>query len=99
MKFGLSPQDYEVFEALVLRPLKAQGAHVWIFGSRVRGDHKEFSDVDILFEKTKDFPPGFLFELKDAIENSNFPFKLDLVDRSELASSYTESVERDKQAL
>ncbi|MBE9540577.1 MAG: nucleotidyltransferase domain-containing protein [Proteobacteria bacterium] len=31
-----------------MNPLKNQGANVWIFGSRARGDHQEYSDLDLM---------------------------------------------------
>jgi predicted nucleotidyltransferase len=90
MKFGLTDQDLQILFELVISPLKASGATVWIFGSRARGDHKVFSDIDIMFE-TKDnnpFPTGFISGLKEAIEESRLPFKVDLVDFKDMADSY-----------
>ncbi len=98
MKFGLDEQEYEVLFKTLIQPLIDQGARVWVFGSRARGDYRPFSDVDILYELSSDqpLPKGFLFELKDSMDNSNFPYKVDLVERKEVAKSYRDQVEQDK---
>jgi predicted nucleotidyltransferase len=44
MKFGLTEQQYQYLQEIVVAPLKNQGATVWIFGSRARGDYQEFAD-------------------------------------------------------
>lgn len=74
---------------------KAKGAKVWAFGSRATGRHRPFSDVDLLFEGPTGRPidDGFLYDIKTNLEESDFPFKLDLVNRSQLAESYRAQVE------
>jgi predicted nucleotidyltransferase len=90
MKHGLTDQQLSLLFEIVISPLKEQGATVWIFGSRARGDHKSFSDVDLLYElqKEKALPPGFMSRIREVIEESSFPFKVDLVNLNEMADSY-----------
>lgn len=38
----------------------------------------------------------WIFEITSAIEDSHFPYKVDLVERSKLALSYKDQVEKDK---
>ena len=96
MNFGLKPTDYNLIQELAVCPLLQHAATVWIFGSRARGDHKPFSDVDLLFEEKGPLPSGLLFEIKDRLENSNLSVKIDLVERRNLAASYRDQVEREK---
>lgn len=97
MKYGLTELQFLTLLDLVISPLKACGATVWIFGSRARGDHKPFSDVDILYEtqNNRPFPVGFISKLKETIEESRFPFKVDLVNLKEIADSYREGALKD----
>ncbi len=90
MKFGLSDEQFQILNQMVVSPLKSHGATVWIFGSRARGDHKPFSDVDIMYERkdSTQFPKGFISHLREEIEESRLPFKVDLVDANEMAESY-----------
>lgn len=98
MKFGLTDSQYELLETLIIGPLKLKKAKVYIFGSRVREDHHKFSDVDILFVDDPEsiIDSSYISQLKENMENSNFPMKVDLVRDSELAKSFREGVERDR---
>lgn len=101
MKFGLSDQQLQILNQIIVIPLKSYGATIWIFGSRARGDHKPFSDVDIMYERkdSTPFPKGFISHLKEEIEESRLPFKVDLVDVSEMADSYKAGALADRVVL
>ena len=99
MKFGMSQNQFKLLETLVIRPLKSQGAKVYIFGSRAKGKHHPYSDVDLLYDLSEPLPPGFLPKIKEDIEESNFPFAVDLVAKSELSKSYEDSVLSQMQAV
>jgi len=95
--FGLEPRHVEVIEKLVWTPLKAIGCRVWVFGSRARGDHRKFSDLDLLIEGQP--PPKLLGEIREKLEESLLPIKVDLVLEDELAESYRANVLRDRVLL
>jgi predicted nucleotidyltransferase len=101
MKFGLTPEQFEILNQVVVSPLKSHDATVWIFGSRARGDHKPFSDLDIMYD-TKDstqLPKGFISHLREEIEESRLPFKVDLVDVNYMADSYKSGALADRVLL
>lgn len=94
MKWGMTEEQYSLLESLVIQPLKNHGCQVYIFGSRAKGRHHQHSDIDLLFKKENNqpLPAGFLSEIKEKIDESRFPFIVDLVNEEELAESYRESV-------
>ena len=98
MKFGLNQEQYKILYDLVIEPLHSSGAKVYVFGSRARGKHHSFSDIDLLYVEDPQKPIGLskISEIKENIENSNLTIKVDLVCDSSLANSYKESVDRDK---
>lgn len=98
MKFGLTDTELKLLFTKVIDPLKSAGCRVFIFGSRATGSHKTFSDVDLLFFPNPDTPiqGSSLFLIKEDIENSRFPFKVDLVNASDLATSYKDQILREK---
>ena len=56
-------------------------AKIYLFGSRARGESTPYSDVDIAIKSDGlDFKE--LAKIRFAIEESNFPYKVDLVDLS-----------------
>lgn len=95
MKFGLSNDEWRILHSLVVQPLIEAGATVWIFGSRARGDHKKFSDVDILFDLTPQ-NPSLLGRIRESAEDSKLPYKVDIVPLSEMAESYLAGVIKDR---
>jgi uncharacterized protein len=101
MKYGLNDQQFAMLLDLVINPLKVTGATVWIFGSRARGDYKPFSDIDLMYELPKglSLPTGFISQIKEKIEESRFPYKIDLVDAQDMAQSYRENAHKDKTIL
>lgn len=95
MKYGLSEAEVGYLYQIVVAPLKEAGASVFIFGSRARGQFQKFSDIDILVQINSDLS-HLISEITERLENSNFPYKVDIVDSSALAPSYLKNVDLDK---
>lgn len=97
MNFGLSLREFESLKRLVIDPLKSAGARVFIFGSRATGKQHKYSDIDILIEAPRSVElQNTLMQVKEAIEESNFPIKVDLVHALDLAKSYYTGVMSDR---
>jgi predicted nucleotidyltransferase len=92
LNFGLEDRHWNFLNETLIRPLKEQGASVWIFGSRAQACHRAFSDIDVLYSVSHELPPHFVGELLERMENSNFPFKVDLVLEQDLAEGYRAGV-------
>ncbi len=58
---------------------KGKPVKVYLFGSRARGDNSPYSDVDLAFDSTVDIGKE-LTALKEIIEESSLPYKVDLVE-------------------
>ena len=95
MKFGLTQEQYNLVHDVAVLPFKNLNGKVWCFGSRARGDHRPFSDLDLLVELIAD-DSALVSRIRESLEESNFPFKVDIVLSSKLASSYLENVEKEK---
>lgn len=86
--YGISEKDYGLLDALVISRLKKAGAKVYIFGSRAKGDFHPFSDVDLLYQSSKPISGTLLSEIKEQIENSLFPYTVEIVCEADLATGY-----------
>lgn len=95
MKYGLSDEQLQFLNETVVRPLRDQGARVWIFGSRARGDHRPFSDIDLMVESDTDLF-ALVSRIQETLLESNFPFKVDLVQERDFAKSYRPGYLRDR---
>lgn len=92
MKFGLTPEELNYLEKNLIIPLKSLDAKVWIFGSRARGDHRKFSDLDILVESARPETQTLISKIREVFEEGNFPYKVDIVYFKDLAKSYKSNV-------
>ena len=59
------------------------GAEVFLFGSRAKNTNQEFSDVDIAI-KCPDLDFTSLAKIRFDLEESNLPYKIDLVNYDDL---------------
>jgi len=69
--------------------LKEKGVTVYLFGSRATGKATSTSDIDIgiLLKKNMGSDKEIAL-LKEKIENSNIPYKVDVVDLSQVSESF-----------
>ncbi len=86
--------QFELLNQLVIQPLKNQKARVYIFGSRAKQNNHPHSDVDILFQliDNEELPYGFISKIREDIDESKFPFIVEIVNIKELAKSYAQSI-------
>lgn len=96
--FGLTPQELELLRSIVVRPLISRGAKVWCFGSRAKGTHSKFSDLDLMVESSEDLSP-LVGEVREAIIESSFPYKVDLVEWRNFANEYKADFEKEKKLI
>ena len=98
MKYGLTDSEFHFLIQNIVNPLKSLNAKVYIFGSRATGRHKKFSDIDLLFvaDPSRKINSQQIYSITTFLENSNFPYKVDLVSADELAESYRAGVEAEK---
>lgn len=61
---------------------------IFLFGSRARGDNAVASDVDIGVIPGEGFRKEKLALLRELIENLNVPYKVELVDFSEVSEQF-----------
>lgn len=85
----------EQVKATVLRHLAGRDATVYLFGSRARGDARPTSDVDVGIVARPPLPPALMAELREALEESTVPYRVDLVDLAEAPPEYRRAVERE----
>jgi predicted nucleotidyltransferase len=63
----------------------------YAFGSRVKGNHQKFSDLDLCFKDPVD--PKIIRDIKFAFEDSNLPFKVDVLDYNKCDKRFIELIE------
>lgn len=65
----------------------------FIFGSRIRGDARKFSDLDLCYKQT--IPAHIISDIKESFEESNLPFTIDILDWNQLDKSFQKQIAKD----
>ncbi len=73
---------------LVLSELKDDQMKIFVFGSRAKGNYRPGSDVDIGFIPQGRLNAGKISFLKEKIEDSNIPYKVDIVNFNEVSDEF-----------
>ncbi len=68
---------------------------VYLFGSRARGDIRRTSDVDVAVEPHGPLPASLLANLRDALDESTIPYRVDIVDLSAADRAFRERVRKE----
>ena len=64
-----------------------------MFGSRSNGTQKKFSDLDLCF--LEDIPWNIRAHIDEDFENSDLPFKVDIIDFKKCDTSFKKLIEKD----
>jgi type I restriction enzyme S subunit len=97
MPIDLEPGDLASVRAILERHLP--GREVRVFGSRVFGKAKEFSDLDLAVMGEAPVGDAVLADLRDAFRESDLPFKVDILEWATTRESFRRIVERESIAL
>lgn len=89
-RLDITPEQRETLLALLGRFLP--GVTVWAHGSRVQGKARRYSDLDLVAFVTPEQRTR-AEELKEALEESDLPFPVDLLIWDELPERYRSNIE------
>jgi len=91
-KSALYESSLELLKNIVKDVFKGGNVTVMLFGSRAREDYLESSDVDIGILSGEKVPKGKIALFRERIENSNIPYKVDIVDLSQAPWEFRDKV-------
>lgn len=69
------------------------GIPVWAFGSRVTGNARRFSDLDLAVAAGRPVPKDTLWDLRESFSDSDLPFRVDVVDLASVSPEFKAAVE------
>ncbi len=89
----ISSQHLEIIASLLRQHLSPE-IKVWVFGSRVGQTAGKSSDLDLALEGGQKIGLQVMANLRYAFEESNLPYKVDLVDMSAIDDSFKAIIEK-----
>lgn len=91
----LDPRDRSAIERIVAPMLALVGARLKLFGSRARGDARRASDIDLALIARQPIAAADMAALREALEESAIPFRIDLVDYASAPANLRAAIDRE----
>jgi len=95
IRLASDSEDLQDVKRLVLAGLNGYRARVVLFGSWVTGRASRTSDIDVAILPIDPIPPYVLSDIREALEDSNVLYPVDLVDISDSPGDFRERVLRE----
>ena len=70
----------DAIKKIIFRHLSPKEYQIFLFGSRAVGKNQRFSDFDVGVLGPNEIPAGKLSLIEEELENSDVPYKVDVVD-------------------
>ena len=80
--------ELSLIQSILTKYLNSENTLAFAFGSRVAGSARADSDLDLMLRAKSKVEPATLSHLKEEFENSNLPFKVDLIDESAMSDDF-----------
>lgn len=81
MKFGLEKRHLDFILQVLQKNIPQEDAKFYIFGSRAKGNYKEYSDIDIAVKLGKEtLSADVLGKILIEFSDSTLPYEVDIVD-------------------
>lgn len=94
--FGIEPSHLQLVKKILSKRLPAN-SQVWVFGSRAKQTAREYSDLDIAIDTdSKKLTLEMLATLAEDFEESDLPYKVDLVDLNTVDESFKTLIEKER---
>ena len=81
-------RETEEIKEIIFRFLDSKKYKIFVFGSRASGKAKKYSDYDIGIIGKKSVPWHILAEIEEALEESDLPYRVDIVDFSSVSNDF-----------
>jgi predicted nucleotidyltransferase len=96
-KFGLSDEQENLLTGLIQKVFGEEtDLKVYIFGSRATGKNRKNSDLDLALKSRNPDLDTKVFVLRDLIEESKFPLKVDIVNWDKILKEYLPQIKKEK---
>jgi type I restriction enzyme S subunit len=94
----IRPHDLDIVRSILREALPPE-AKVWVFGSRATWATKASSDLDLVIDAGRKLTPTELGTLSGGFDDSDLPYKVDVVDWATTSETFRKIIERDRVAL
>lgn len=87
-----TPEQLSIISAILAAHVP--GVEARAFGSRVGGTPKDYSDLDLALVGPAKLEPAVMATLREAFEESDIPFRVDLLDWHAISKEFQEVIQK-----
>ncbi len=87
MKIDIKPEHFKIVQSILKKHIP-EGTEVFVFGSRAKHCARIYSDLDLLLRANKPLSMQLLANLAFDFEESDLPYKVDLVDWMSISDAF-----------
>ena len=94
--FGLDDRHLDFVLSVLKRNISDVDAKFYIFGSRVKGTNKKYSDIDIAIDLNgKKLDTSILGKILIEFQDSTLPYEVDVVDLNSIDEKFRNLIKKD----
>ena len=93
------PADHRRLVLNVIRANLPQSTKAWVFGSRVTGRARRYSDLDLAIDAGRRLTLDEIARLTEAFSDSDLPYRVDLVDWRDIDDRWQQIIAAERVAL
>jgi|GEM_PF-346527 len=98
--FGLKPSEIDLIKKYLQKHFGSiPDVKVFLFGSRAKGSHKPFSDIDLAIKSKSSEIKNKIALFKEDWDNSNLPYKVDISEWRDLYKPYLPEINKTKKSF
>ena len=90
---GVSEKELKIIESII-KPFK-DNYNFYVYGSRVKGDFRQLSDLDVMISGEKSADLNDIEILKEGFDNSDLPYIVNIVDYFSLSERFYNIIKSD----
>lgn len=92
---SLKPEHKQILVSILETYFHDTSLSVFVFGSRAGTSPRPDSDLDLLLDAQAGIPLSTLGRLKEAFEESDLPFRVDVVCRADISPDFYRRIQAD----
>lgn len=92
---NFKPQHEQILLDILGAYFRDTPVSVYVFGSRAGTSPRVDSDLDLLLDARDEVPLSTIAQLKEAFEDSDLPFRVDVVLRMDVSPEFYQKIQED----
>lgn len=95
----ITPREMTQIQKILRKFLDSKTVRIYVFGSRVGDRSRKDSDLDLLLHGPSAISYSILAQIKEAFEESDIPYKIDVLDYFTISDRFRKKIENQKRIL